>query len=186
MKMNRVDFNHKQKGKNLGRDERMSVYPFSASLMSGEEVELSDYKGKVMLIVNTATKCGFSPQLKELEKLYERYKERGFIVLAFPSNQFMNQEPGSNKEVAERCALNFKLSFPLFKKVNVKGPDIHPLYEYLTKIKRGLFTSTIKWNFTKFLIDEAGQVVKRYAPLTPPKNTEEKIVRLLDEKERMK
>lgn len=157
----------------------MNVYDFSATLMTGEKKSLADYKGKIMLIVNTATQCGFAPQLNELEELYQKYKEHHFIVLAFPSNQFMNQEPGSNEEIAERCALNFKVSFPLFQKIDVKGPTVHPLYQYLTKEKKGFFTAPIKWNFTKFLVDRQGKVIKRYAPITPPKNIEKDVNQLI-------
>lgn len=157
----------------------MSIHPFSAVLMNGEEKSLADYKGKVLLIVNTATKCGFASQLKELQALYEKHKEEGFEVLGFPCNQFKNQEPGTNEETEEVCQLNFGVDFPLFQKIDVNGENAHPLYNYLTTEKKGLMTSAIKWNFTKFLIDQDGEVVKRYAPTTTPKKLEADIVDLV-------
>ncbi|MBS4201741.1 glutathione peroxidase [Bacillus sp. FJAT-49732] len=157
----------------------MSVYQFSATLMNGEEKLLSDYEGKVLLIVNTATKCGFAPQLKELQELYDNYKEKDFEVLGFPCNQFMNQEPGSNEEVIETCQVNYGVQFPLFKKVNVKGKDAHPLYKYLTNESKGFVTSDIKWNFTKFLVDRNGEVIKRYAPTISPSKIEVDIIKMI-------
>lgn len=157
----------------------MSIHQFSAHLINGEEKSLRDYEGHVLLIVNTATKCGFAPQLKELEELYGKYKEHKFAVLGFPCNQFGNQEPGSDEEVSERCQINFGVSFPLFKKIDVKGKEAHPLYKYLTKEKKGLLTADIKWNFTKFLIDGQGKTIKRYAPTTSPSKIEEDIKELL-------
>ncbi|SOC24622.1 glutathione peroxidase [Ureibacillus xyleni] len=157
----------------------MSIYEFSARLINGEERSLSDYEGHALLIVNTATKCGFAPQLRELEELYKRYRDNKFIVLGFPCNQFGSQEPGSDEEVAESCQLNFGVSFPLFSKIDVKGEEAHPLYRYLTKEKKGLLTADIKWNFTKFLIDRQGKVIKRYAPTTSPSKIEEDVKRLL-------
>ncbi len=157
----------------------MSIHQFSAGLMDGEEKSLAEYKGKVLLIVNTATKCGFAPQLKELQALYEEHKEEGFEVLGFPCNQFNNQEPGTNEETAEACQLNFGVSFPLFQKIDVNGDNAHLLYKYLTEEKKGLMTAAIKWNFTKFLIDQDGEVIKRYAPTTGPKKIEADIVELL-------
>jgi glutathione peroxidase len=143
---------------------------------------LSEYKGKVMLIVNTASKCGFTPQLEGLEALYKKHKPSGFEVLAFPCNQFMKQDPGTNSEIHSFCTLNYSTTFPIFDKLNVKGSGIHPLYEYLTSQKRGfLGTKKIKWNFTKFLVDKKGNVVKRYAPYVKPEKIEADIVRLLGE-----
>ncbi len=145
--------------------------------------ELSEYKGKVLLIVNTASRCGFTPQYDALEALYKKHKETGFEVLAFPCNQFMKQEPGTNKEIQEFCTVNFNITFPIFDKVDVKGDSIHPLYAYLTSQKKGAFgTAKIKWNFTKFLVDRKGNVIKRYAPYTKPEKIEKDIVRLLQEK----
>lgn len=157
----------------------MSIHQFSAQLINGEEKQLSDYEGKVLLIVNTATKCGLAPQFKELQEAHEKYKEQNFEVLGFPSNQFMNQEPGADEEVAQRCEINFGVTFPLFKKIEVKGENAHPLYQYLTEAKKGVLTSDIKWNFTKFLIDKDGSVVKRYSPTTTPAKIEDDIKRLL-------
>lgn len=159
----------------------MSVYQFSIPMINGDEKPLSDYAGHVVLIVNTATKCGFAPQLKELESLYEKYKDQGFVVIGFPCSQFKNQEPGPDKEVIERCQLNFGVHFPLTKKIDVKGEKAHPLFNYLTKQKKGLLTERIKWNFTKFLIDRQGNVVSRYAPLTAPMKLEVDIIKLLNE-----
>lgn len=146
----------------------MSVYSQEATLMTGETISLQTYAGQVILIVNTATQCGFTPQLKELETVYETYKEKGFTILAFPCNQFGNQEPGTNEEVQTVCERDHGITFPLFEKINVKGPDAHPLFTFLTEEKKGRATKEIKWNFTKFLIDRNGQVVKRYAPITKP------------------
>ncbi|WP_078592512.1 glutathione peroxidase [Evansella clarkii] len=157
----------------------MSIHQFSAQLINGEEKHLTDYEGKVLLIVNTATKCGLAPQFKELQELHEKYKEQNFEVLGFPSNQFMNQEPGDDEEVAQRCEINFGVTFPLFKKIEVKGENAHPLYQYLTEAKKGVLTSDIKWNFTKFLIDKDGKVVKRYSPTTAPGKIEADIKKLL-------
>lgn len=162
----------------------MSVYDFSVQTIRGEQKQLADYKGQVLLIVNTASKCGFAPQFDELQELYERYKDRGFTVLAFPSNQFREQEPGSNDEVEQVCKLNFGVSFPLFAKIDVNGSHTEPLYTYLKKERGGIFGSSIKWNFTKFLIDSEGRVVKRYSPTTKPTRFEGKIVELLDEANR--
>lgn len=153
----------------------MSVYTQEATLMSGENISLQTYAGKVILIVNTATQCGFTPQLKELETLYERYQEQGFTILAFPCNQFGNQESGTNEEIQMVCERDYGTTFPLFEKVNVKGPDAHPLFTFLTKEKKGLGTKEIKWNFTKFLIDRNGQVVKRYAPMIKPEEISKDI-----------
>src|SRR5699024_24637 len=128
----------------------MSVYDFSAKTIQGDEKSLADYKGKTLLIVNTASKCGFTPQYEGLEKLYQTYKDRDFVVLGFPCNQFKNQDPGTNEEISEFCEVDFGVSFPMFSKVDVKGENAHPLYNYLTKEAKGMFTKDIKWNFTKF------------------------------------
>jgi glutathione peroxidase len=157
-----------------------SVYDFSVADIHGKTVKLDRYKGKVLLIVNTASKCGFTPQYKGLEALYEQYGKRGFVVLGFPSNQFGEQEPGPESEIAEFCEMNFGVTFPLFAKVDVNGESAHPLYKYLTKAKPGLLGSEgIKWNFTKFLVDRDGNVVKRYAPTTEPKEIAADIEKLL-------
>lgn len=157
----------------------MTVYKFEANLSDGQAVNLSDYEGEVLLIVNTATKCGFTPQLSELEELYKTYKEKGFTVLAFPCNQFANQEPGTNEEVHETCTMQYGITYPLFEKIEVNGENAHPLYQYLTDEKKGLATKGIKWNFTKFLIDRSGHVVSRYAPQTKPEKIKADIEKLL-------
>jgi len=157
----------------------MSIYDYKVETASGESVSLEKYKGQVILIVNTASKCGFTVQFEGLEKLYESYKDKGFVILGFPCNQFANQEPGSDKDIQSFCSLNFGVTFPVFKKINVNGEDAHPLYKYLKEQKKGAFGSKIKWNFTKFLVDKEGKVVKRYSPNKKPKDFEKDIVNLL-------
>ena len=145
-----------------------SIYQFEAELLEGENKSLSDYEGKVLLIVNTASKCGFTPQFSGLEKLYEQYKDQGFEVLGFPSNQFGGQDPGSNEQIGEFCQRNYGVTFPMFAKIDVKGPEAHIVFRYLTNNSKGVLGNGIKWNFTKFLINKKGQVVNRYAPTTKP------------------
>jgi glutathione peroxidase len=148
-----------------------TVYDFSAKTIDGKNRKLSDYKGKVLLVVNTASKCGFTPQYKGLEEVYRKFKDRGFAVLGFPSNQFGEQEPGPDSEIAEFCEMNFGVTFPLFSKIDVNGDNAHPLYKYLTSEKKGLLGSeAIKWNFTKFLVGKDGNVLDRYAPTTKPED----------------
>lgn len=149
-----------------------SIYDFSALSLNGKEVHLSDYKGKTLLIVNTASKCGFTPQFEGLEEIYKKYKESGFVILGFPSNQFANQEPGDEKSIAEGCVLNYGVSFPMFSKIDVNGPNTHPLYTYLKNELPGLSGKKIKWNFTKFLIDADGNPLKRFSPSTTPEKIE--------------
>jgi glutathione peroxidase len=157
-----------------------TVYEFSATTIDGKPRKLADYKGKVLLVVNTASKCGFTPQYKGLEALYEKYKSKGLVVLGFPSNQFGQQEPGPDDEIAEFCEMNFGVTFPLFSKVDVNGDAAHPLFKYLTSTKKGLLGSeAIKWNFTKFLIGRDGNVIERYAPTTKPEDLEGDIERVL-------
>ena len=159
----------------------MNVYDFTARTLSGKEKALADFKGKVMLIVNTASKCGFTPQYKGLQALYEKYQARGFVVLGFPCNQFLYQEPATGGEIQAFCELNFGVTFPLFEKINVTGASAHPLFQYLTKAAPGFFgLRAVKWNFTKFLIDKSGRAVKRYAPITSPEKIEADIEALLD------
>lgn len=158
----------------------MSIYDFKVETVKGKEKELAEFQAKAVLIVNTASKCGFTPQFDGLEKLYQKYKEEGLEILGFPCNQFMNQEPGSSEEAEEFCRLNFGVSFPMFAKINVRGKDAHPLYKYLTKEAPGIVSDQIKWNFTKFLIDQGGNVVKRYAPKTEPEKIEDDIKTLLN------
>ena len=146
-----------------------TIYDFSAEKLEGGTQALSDYAGKVVLIVNTASKCGFTPQFEGLEKVYERYKDQGFVVLGFPCNQFASQDPGSNTDIGEFCQRNYGVSFPMFAKIDVNGSDAHPLYKYLTKEAKGLLgTEAVKWNFTKFLVGRDGNVIDRYATATKP------------------
>ncbi|QWU17327.1 glutathione peroxidase [Paenibacillus sophorae] len=158
----------------------MSVYDYHANTLRGQEESLSKYKGKVLLIVNTASKCGFTPQYKGLQEVYEKFKGRGFEVLGFPSNQFAAQEPGSSEEIQEFCQLNYGVSFPMYEKIDVNGDNAHPLYKYLTKEAPGaLGSKSVKWNFTKFLVDREGHVLKRFAPTTTPESIEDEIKTLL-------
>lgn len=146
-----------------------TVFDFDAQQIDGKKVKLSKYRGKVLLIVNTASKCGFTPQFEGLEKLYEKYAEQGLVVLGFPSNQFGAQDPGSNEEIGAFCVQNYGVSFPMMEKIDVNGSSAAPLYQWLAKEKPGLLGSTaIKWNFTKFLLARDGAVLKRYAPLDTP------------------
>ncbi|GIN74487.1 glutathione peroxidase [Bacillus sp. J14TS2] len=157
----------------------MSVYDFSAKTMDGKDKPLADYKDKVLLIVNTASKCGFTPQFEGLQKLYETYKDQGFEVLGFPCNQFSNQDPGTDAEISNFCQANYGVSFQMFSKIDVKGENAHPLFIYLTQEAKGMVTNQIKWNFTKFLIDKNGEVVDRFAPQTKPESLEKEIEKLL-------
>lgn len=162
----------------------MSVHDFTVKNIRGEEVSLSQYAGKLMLIVNTASKCGFTPQYTGLQKLYEQYGNDGLAVLGFPCNQFNHQEPGTEEEIASFCQLNHGVTFPLFAKIDVNGPDAHPLYQYLTKEAPGLLgTKAVKWNFTKFLVDGSGKVLKRFAPTDSPEEIGKHIEKLLASKE---
>ena len=157
-----------------------TAYDFEAVDIDGKTVPLSDYRGKALLIVNVASKCGFTPQYTGLEKLWQDYRERGLVVLGFPCNQFGNQEPGRASEIAAFCATSFDVTFPLFDKVEVNGPNRHPLYAWLTRQKRGFLGSqAIKWNFTKFLTDREGRVVARYSPQTEPSAIKADIEKLI-------
>ncbi|MNO70099.1 hypothetical protein D3C76_609680 [compost metagenome] len=158
----------------------MSIYDFEVNTLRGAEESLSKYKGKVLLVVNTASKCGFTPQYKGLQEVYEKFKDRGFEVLGFPSNQFAGQEPGESDEIAEYCELNYGVTFPMFEKIDVKGDEAHPLFKYLSKEAPGVLGSkSVKWNFTKFLVDQEGRVLKRFAPKTTPEQIESYISKLL-------
>lgn len=158
----------------------MSIYDISVKTIKGEETTLKPYEGKVLLIVNTASKCGFTPQYKQLQELYDAYKDKGFVVLGFPCNQFMNQEPGDEKSIGEFCSLNYGVTFPMFAKVDVKGEHIHSLYMHLTSLAKGMLgTKAVKWNFTKFLVDQTGETVQRFSPQTNPKEIEETIQKWL-------
>jgi len=153
----------------------MSVYQFSAQTQKDGEKSLSDYKDNVLLIVNTASECGFTPQFQGLQKLYEEYNSRGFEILGFPCNQFGNQDPGTDEEITHFCQSNYGVTFPMFSKIDVKGENAHPLFKYLTNEASGMLSKQIKWNFTKFLIDKNGNVINRYAPQTKPENIEKDI-----------
>jgi glutathione peroxidase len=157
----------------------MSLYDFSARLNNGKEKKLSDFKGKVLLIVNTASECGFTPQYQGLQEIYDRYKDRGFEVLGFPCNQFGHQEPGTDKDIQSFCQLNYGVTFPIFAKVDVNGENAHPVFQFLKSEKGGLLGDGIKWNFTKFLVDVEGNVVDRYAPQTIPVRIAGDIEKLL-------
>jgi glutathione peroxidase len=157
-----------------------AIYQFKANLLGGTEVSLGDYQGKVLLIVNTASRCGFTPQYQGLENLYQRYKEQGLVVLGFPCNQFGAQEPGNEEDIGSFCQLNYGVSFPMFAKIEVNGKQTHPLFCYLrTHVKGFLGSSCIKWNFTKFLINRDGQVIARYGSLVKPEKLTTAIERLL-------
>lgn len=162
---------------------RRNVYEFSALSVDGHEVPLAQYKGKVLIIVNTASKCGFTPQYAGLEALYRQYKDRGLVILGFPCNQFGAQEPGAEAEIARFCESTYGVSFPIFSKIEVNGSDAHPLYKFLKKEKSGLLGAigleAIKWNFTKFLVDRSGKVVSRHAPATTPADLAPAIDKLL-------
>ena len=157
----------------------MKFYDFKAKKINGQEVEMKDYEGKVVLIVNTASKCGFTPQFAELENLYKEYKDSGLEILGFPCNQFAKQDSGSNEEIHSFCQLNYGVSFNMFKKIEFNGKNAHPLYRFLKDQQGGIMGSDIKWNFTKFLIDRDGNVVKRYAPIVKPSKIESDIKDLL-------
>ena len=160
-----------------------SVYAFRAPLLDGRGVSLEEFKGRVLLIVNTASKCGFTPQYGDLEQLYRAYKDRGFVVLGFPCNQFGHQEPGTAREIGIFCQQSYGVTFPVFDKIDVNGADAHPLYRFLKQAKRGVLgTQGIKWNFTKFLVGRDGTVVDRFAPATAPKTLAAQVERLLSEK----
>jgi glutathione peroxidase len=181
----------------------MNIYDFKMNAIYGEEIDFEKYKGKALLIVNTASKCGFTPQFKGLQKLYEEYKDRDFEILGFPCNQFLEQDPADNNEIKHFCELNYGVDFQMFEKINVRGEDAHPLYKYLTseapfkgfdlnndrakklygvlqqKLPEYLKGNDIKWNFTKFLIDKEGKMVKRFEPYVEPENMAEEIEKVL-------
>jgi glutathione peroxidase len=164
-----------------------TVFNFEAETLAGEQKKLADYVGKVLLIVNTASQCGFTPQYAGLEKIYRTYKDTGLVVLGFPCNQFGAQEPGTTAEIGVFCEKNYGVSFPMFAKIDVNGQDAHPLYRYLKKEKKGLLGplggGAIRWNFTKFLVNRDGRVVARYAPNTKPESLAGDIEKLLSAKE---
>ena len=158
----------------------MSAYDFEAQTLDGKPAPLGDWRGKVLLIVNTASKCGFTPQYEGLEALYRKYRDRGLVVLGFPCNQFGAQEPGNAAEIANFCALTYDVSFPMMARIDVNGPKAHPLYAWLKGEKKGILgTEGIKWNFTKFLIDREGKVAGRYAPTATPQSLQSAVEALI-------
>lgn len=159
----------------------MKIYDLSYNDTRGKKVEMGQYKGQVLLIVNTATKCGLAPQFEGLEELYQKYKDKGFMVIGFPSNQFANQEPETNETMMQTCKINFGVTFPLTEKILVNGKDTHPIFAYLKKnSKRGFLGKKIKWNFTKFLISPDGEKIIRYSPTTKPSKVEKDILAFLN------
>ena len=157
-----------------------SIYDFSAKTLQGRNVSLSEFKGKALLIVNTASKCGFTPQYAGLESLHEKLNGKGLAILGFPCNQFGKQEPGNSEEIGAFCQMNYGVNFPMFDKIEVNGPNAHPLYDYLKSEQPGILGSkNIKWNFTKFLVDKNGKVVDRFAPMTKPEDIQESIEKVL-------
>ncbi len=157
----------------------MSFYDYSALSISGKEISMSEYRGKVVLVVNTASKCGFTPQYEGLQKLYAEYKDQGLEILGFPCNQFGGQESGENETIADFCKVNYGVSFTMFAKIKVNGKEAHPLYQFLKEEQKGLLGNRIKWNFTKFLIDRKGNVVGRFASQVKPEKLTEEIEKLL-------
>ncbi|MFB6319679.1 glutathione peroxidase [Saccharicrinis sp. FJH54] len=150
-----------------------SFYDFKVETITGDSISLSEFKGKKILVVNTASKCGFTPQYEDLEKLYETYKDDDFVIIGFPANNFLHQEPGSNEEIAKFCKMNYGVTFPMMAKISVKGKDMHPLYEWLTtKKENGVLNTKISWNFQKFLIDKNGKLIKTLPPKTKPMDEE--------------
>ena len=149
-----------------------AFYQLSATSLRGQGIRMSDFEGQVVLVVNTASQCGFTPQYAGLEALYRKYKDQGFVVLGFPCNQFGQQEPGSADEIAATCQINYGVTFPVFAKTNVNGPEAHPVFQLLTAAKPGFFGPRIRWNFTKFLIGRDGKALRRFAPFTPPEKIE--------------
>ena len=164
----------------LAKENPMNIYDFNVKTIDGEEISMSKYKGKVLLIVNVASKCGFTSQYEGLEKLFEKYKNEDFMILGFPSNQFANQEPESNEKIKEFCSLTYDVKFDMFAKVDVNGQNEAPIYKFLKSNQKGILgTENIKWNFTKFLVDKQGNIIDRFASTTTPESIEEQIVKLL-------
>jgi glutathione peroxidase len=164
----------------FSKENNMSIYDFNVKTIEGEEISMSKYKGKVLLIVNVASKCGFTSQYEGLEKLFEKYKDKDFMVLGFPSNQFANQEPESNEKIKEFCSLTYDVKFDMFAKIDVNGKNESPLYTFLKKEQKGILgTKDIKWNFTKFLVDKNGNIINRYGSSTTPESIEKDILNLL-------
>ena len=164
----------------IAKESQMSIYDFNVKTIDGQEISMSKYKGKVLLIVNVASKCGFTGQYEGLEKLFEKYKNEDFMILGFPSNQFANQEPESNEKIKEFCSLTYDVKFDMFAKIDVNGENEAPLYKFLKSNQKGILGSeNIKWNFTKFLVDKNGNIVDRFAPTTSPESIEKDIIKLL-------
>ncbi|MGN7515042.1 MAG: glutathione peroxidase [Allomuricauda sp.] len=157
----------------------MEFYKFKAERLDGTQESMEKYKGKTIVVVNTASKCGLTPQYEGLENLYKTYKDQGLVILGFPCNQFGNQEPGSAEDIQEFCQVNYGVSFPMFAKIDVNGSDAHPIFKYLKSELSGLLGGKIKWNFTKFVIDKTGKPVKRFAPTTEPSSMENYIQGIL-------
>ena len=158
-----------------------SIYDFKAIRNNGSELDFADYKGKVLMVVNTASKCGFTPQYKGLEALYQKYKDQGLVILGFPCDQFAHQEPGDDEQIAQFCEINFGVTFPLMKKIDVNGANADPVFKFLKSKTRGLLGSSVKWNFTKFLISRDGSRIERFAPVTTPEALDKKIADWLAE-----
>lgn len=156
-----------------------NFYKFSAETLFGKEVNMSTYKGKTVIVVNTASKCGLTPQYEGLEALYKKYKDKGLVILGFPCNQFANQEPGDEKTISETCYTNYGVTFPMFAKTDVNGDSAHPIFKYLKKELSGLFGGIVKWNFTKFVIDKDGKPLKRFAPTTKPEEIDKYLQKIL-------
>ena len=157
-----------------------TIYDFTAKNNKGKDMDFTQFKGKVLLIINTASKCGFTPQYKGLEELYKKYKDQGLAVIGFPCDQFGHQEPGSNEEIASFCEMNYGVSFPIMEKIEVNGKNASPIFKYLKSKAGGLFGSRIKWNFTKFLISRDGQTIKRFSSIKNPKSLEKYIEKMLN------
>ncbi len=155
-------------------------YEFSAKSLQSNDISMDAYRGKTVLVVNTASNCGLTPQFEGLERLYQQHKDSGLVILGFPCNQFANQEPGDEKQIAEGCLLNYGVTFPMFSKIDVNGPNAHPLYKFLKRELSGLFGGRITWNFTKFLIGPDGRLVKRFAPTTKPGTIEIHLKKMLN------
>lgn len=163
----------------LAKNNQSELYKFNAVTLKGEKISLKTFQGKIILIVNTASKCGFTPQYEGLEKLYTEYKDKGLVILGFPCNQFGNQEPGTATDIANFCSLNYNVTFPMFQKINVNGDDADPIYIYIKNALPGTLGNDIKWNFTKFLFDQHGKPIKRYGSSTKPESITEDIVKLI-------
>ena len=157
-------------------------YNFSVKSLEGKQISMSQYKGKVVLVVNVASKCGFTPQYEGLEKLYKNFQDKGLVILGFPCNQFAGQEPGTAQEISKFCTLNYGVTFPMFSKIEVNGGNAHPLYKYLKNVLPGTLGNEIKWNFTKFLLDRNGNPIKRYGSSTKPEEITQDIEKLIEQK----